>query len=73
MLNFLYLECDKYKLFVSNFVLCGNGIVMVNMERYWLYEFYVVILYNKNLCKKILCEIYVINFFMLKIFIWKDY
>lgn len=66
LLNSPHSECDKYKSLASNFVSCGNGMVMVNMERYQSHELHVVISYNKNSCKKIPREIHAINLFMPK-------
>lgn len=64
LLNSPHSECDKYTNHLhSNFVSCGNGMVMVNMERYRSHELHVVISYNKNSCKKIPREIHAINLF----------
>lgn len=74
LLNSPHSECDKYTNHLhNNFVSCGNGMVMVNMERYQSHELHVVISYNKNSCKKIPREIHAINLFTPKIFIWKDH
>lgn len=48
LLNSPHSECDKYTNHLhNNFVSCGNGMVMVNMERYRSHELRVAIYITK--------------------------
>lgn len=53
LLNSPHSECDKYTNHLhNNFVSCGNGMVMVNMERYRSHELRVAIYITKIRARK---------------------
>lgn len=73
LLNSPHSECDKYKSLASNFVSCGNGMVMVNMERYQSHELRVAIYITKIRARKFHVKYMRLTFSRQKIFIWKDH
>lgn len=74
LLNSPHSECDKYTNHLhSNFVSCGNGMVMVNMERYQSHELRVAIYITNISARKFHVKYMRLTFSRQKIFIWKDH